>query len=87
MSEQFGQIKRWDELTEEEKQSGDWEKLPDGIRWQKMDPLHKDFKERMDEIVTNADVSVKLRSHPMKKINRENSKVALTEATKLRGRA
>lgn len=32
-SPDFGQIKAWDELTEEEKASGKWIKLPDGVRW------------------------------------------------------
>jgi hypothetical protein len=33
MSPQYGQIKKWDELTKEEQESGDWFKLPDGVRW------------------------------------------------------
>lgn len=40
-SESFGQIKSFKNLTEAEKQSGDWKPLPDGIRWQEMSPIEK----------------------------------------------
>jgi len=55
-SEQFGEIKHWNELTKKEKRSGEWVKLPDGVRWQK-DPnarLKKLFGKAITEVNKDA---------------------------------
>jgi len=67
-SPQYGQIKKWDELTKEEQESGDWFKLPDGVRWtndkhtlnlavaldQKQKEQDVEFQKTLDEFLTKA---------------------------------
>jgi hypothetical protein len=49
-SKQYSEIKEWDKLTQEEKDSGDWVKLPDGINWRKMSPMEKILGDEIENI-------------------------------------